>query len=65
MNEKFYMIYVDGRNTPTKKHDTEESAIKEATRLARETGKSVYILKPIKKLEMSEIKITNLENYEK
>ena len=54
MNENFYfyMIYVDGRNLLLKKYTEERNVYKGRTRirLARETGKSVYILKPIKKI---------------
>ncbi len=43
----FYMIYVEGGNSPTYKHDSYESASKEAYRLARTTGKEVFILSAI------------------
>lgn len=38
----FYMIYVEGGNSPTYKHDSFESASKEAYRLAGTTGKEVF-----------------------
>ena len=43
----FYMIYVEGGNSPTYKHDSYESASKEAYRLAGTTGKEVFILSAI------------------
>lgn len=43
----FYMIYVEGGNCPTYKHDSYESASKEAYRLAGTTGKEVFILSAV------------------
>ena len=43
----FYMIYVEVGNSPTYKHDSYESASKEAYRLAGTTGKEVFILSAI------------------
>lgn len=43
----FYMIYVEGGNSPTYKHDSYESASKEAYRLAGTTGKEFFILSAI------------------
>lgn len=43
----FYMIYVEGGNSPTYKHDSYESASKEAYRLAGTTGKEVFILSAV------------------
>ena len=43
----FYMIYVEGGNSPTCKHDSYESASKEAYRLAGTTGKEVFILSAV------------------
>lgn len=41
---KFYMVFVDGGNPPTKKHDTRESATKEAERLAIKENKVTYVM---------------------
>lgn len=60
MNKKFYMIYVEGKDSPTVKHDSYESVIYEAERLARKTEKQVYILEAIKKVELNNILITDL-----
>lgn len=45
--EGFYMLYVEGRSGPTRKHKTLLSASNEANRLAlqpQNAGRNVYIL---------------------
>lgn len=44
MEKKFFMVYVDGENTPTVKHPSIEIAEKEAQRLADKLGKKSFIL---------------------
>ncbi len=45
MNDKFWMIYVEGHSMPTKIHTELSEAVREAQRLARkEAGCGVYIL---------------------
>jgi hypothetical protein len=56
---KFWMIFVMGGSSPNKVHYTEESANEEATRLARETKKVVYILKPSAILEVEPAPVKN------
>jgi len=41
----FFMLFVTGGDSPTFRHTSWESAKDEAERLAKETGKEVYILK--------------------
>lgn len=41
---KFFMLYVDGQNSPTNKHSNIEEATAEAERLLKKTGKKIYIL---------------------
>ena len=60
MNKKFFMIYVEGKDSPTFKHESYDSAIYEAERLARKTKKQVYILQAIQKVEICDLKITQL-----
>lgn len=43
----FYMIFVENGNPPSYKHNDIFSAKTEAERLARKTGKRVYVLKNI------------------
>jgi len=41
----FYMIYVEGKSSPTMKHDTFEAAEAEAQRLSMATHSTAYVLK--------------------
>ena len=40
----FLMVFVEGGNTPTVKHDTLPSALKEARRLCKATGRRSVVL---------------------
>ena len=51
----FYMIYVEGQNSPTFKHATLHDAQKEAVRLARFTHKKAYVLGTIESYEVQDI----------
>lgn len=42
--ERFYMVYMEGEGSPTYKHQTFESAKKEAERLSLLFGKKTYVL---------------------
>jgi len=44
MNKKFFMVFVEGENTPTVQHDNLEKAEKEAKRLAEKYGKKAFVL---------------------
>lgn len=52
---RFYMIYVEGQNSPTRQHLTYQDAKKEAERLARVMHKKTYILGTIECLEVNDI----------
>jgi hypothetical protein len=60
-NNIFWMVYVEGKNTPTRKYENELDAIHEAERLTNKEGLLSYILKaekvvaPIKKTELIEL----------
>lgn len=41
---EFYMVFVEGGQSPKVKHATQEQASTEAYRLAKDTGKTVYVL---------------------
>ena len=56
---QFYMIYVEGQDSPTRKHPTYADALKEAERLARMTHRKTYILGTIECLEVNDIIRTN------
>ena len=60
MNKKFFMIYVEGKCSPTVKHYSYKDALKEAERLAIKTKSTVYIIQSIRKIEVCDIKITQL-----
>ena len=55
----FYMIYVEGQESPKRRHLTFEDAQKEAERLARAMGKKTYILGTIECVEVNDIVRTN------
>ena len=52
---RFYMIYIEGQNGPTRKHPTYQDAKKEAERLARLTRRKTYILGTIECFEVNDI----------
>ena len=58
------MLYVEDGNTPAYKHQTQESAEKEAKRLAKLTGKKVFILQAQKCIELNEFKETYLREFD-
>lgn len=44
MEYKFYMVWVEGKPAPTKKHYDKEAAVAEAKRLAEKEMKAAYVL---------------------
>lgn len=56
---RFYMIYVEGQDSPKRRHLTFEDAQKEAERLARAMRKKTYILGTIECVEVNDIIRTN------
>lgn len=52
---RFYMIYVEGQNGPTRQHLTYQDAKKEAERLARLMRRKTYILGTIECFEVNDI----------
>lgn len=51
VEETFFMLYVDGQNSPTHKHPSIAEAKVEAQKLMAKTQKRVFILQGIKMLE--------------
>jgi hypothetical protein len=47
MDDKFYMVYVDGGNNPSKQHATIDEACDEARRLARYTKRTAFVLEAV------------------
>lgn len=43
MNQKFWIVWLPTRGLPNKQHETPESAIAEAQRIAAVEGQSVYV----------------------
>lgn len=60
MNEKIYAVMVESRNSPTKVFSNYEDALIEAKRLALKERLTAYVLVAITKLELNELKITQL-----
>ncbi|MBS1453603.1 MAG: hypothetical protein HP002_09505 [Lentisphaeria bacterium] len=52
--EKFWMVYLENGNCPTFRHDSVESAAKEAERLTRQTGRRAFVLESKQAVELSE-----------
>lgn len=53
--EKFFMIYVDGRNMPFKKYSSYQDAEKESIRLCEKEKCATFILETIVKFEMKNV----------
>lgn len=51
--QKFFMCFVEGEGIPTYRHFSQEEADTEAERLARLTGKTVFVLSAFKYVEIS------------
>lgn len=53
---KFYMVWVEGKPTPTKKHDSFESAKTEAERIAsKQPGDKAIILESVGHYEKQDV----------
>jgi len=57
MKSSFYLVFVDGGNSPNYQHLNSDSAETEAKRLAELTGKKTFVLCTIKSFELSKFKI--------
>ena len=57
---EFAMVFVEGGATPNKMHFSEESLNREADRLARDSKKKVFILRPVecREVELAPVKAT-------
>ena len=54
MEKGFYMVYVEGAGAPARRHDTYDSAYKEAVRLVKKDGGKVYILSTLRCIDLAE-----------
>ena len=52
--KEFYMVFLEGQQTPTYKHETLESATKEAKRLTEMKGLKSYVLGTITSFKIPE-----------
>lgn len=57
MNKKFFMVFVEGENTPTIQHDNLKKAEKEAQRLADKYGKKAFVLESTSLITPDEINV--------
>lgn len=53
-NHAFWMVYVYGEESPGVRHESKESAKKEAERLATKTKKAVYLMRAIEGYKLQE-----------
>jgi hypothetical protein len=57
MSNKFYMVFVEGENTPTVRYDNLKEAEKEAQRLADKCGKKAFVLESASLITPDEINV--------
>lgn len=60
MNEPFYMVFVEGKDSPSCKHRSLESAETEAKRLANQTELKTYVLCTVKSFEKKVLHMEDL-----
>ena len=63
MNKKFFMIFVEGENTPTVQYDNLEKAEKEAKRLADKYSRKAFVLESISLITPDKINV-KVDSYE-
>lgn len=51
-NEIFYMVFIEGGNSPTHRHLTLKSAEDECRRLVKKTGSKGIILQSVKSIQL-------------
>lgn len=61
--EGFYMCYVKGGDAPKREHQTLKQAEHEAKRLAKLTQKPCYVLFSLKRIELNEFVVTELNEF--
>jgi hypothetical protein len=58
LKEEKFALMVEGKQSPSKTHNSFDEAETEAIRLARQEKRDVYIFKLIAKAELADVKIT-------
>jgi len=59
--DKFWMVFVEGKGGPTRKHESLELAMWEADRLAMAQGKPAYVLESVKVCKVAGVEWEDLE----
>ena len=63
MNRQFWIVWQENGGTPTHKHETKESAIAEAKRLAKlSPDNNFFVLESIGAAKKLEVTYTNFQN---
>mgnify|MGYP001618736035 CR=1 FL=1 len=60
MEQAFFMVYLDGGDSPRVRHATEPFAAAEAQRLVAATGKAAYVLKAVRAFKRWEPKVEEI-----
>lgn len=55
MEKQFFMVYAEGKGAPTYKHENEQTANKEAERLAEKLGVNTTVLQAVKTVSPKDI----------
>ena len=63
VQELFYAVMVEGKQTPSKLYTDYGSALQEASRLASLERKTAYVLIAVTKLEMNDIQVTTMNSF--
>ncbi len=58
--ERFYMVYVEGASTPSRKYEALSEAEKEAERLCVKENKKAFVLRSAIKFELKNVVRTDL-----
>lgn len=62
MDIAFWMVWRAGGNAPMHQHQSEDSANKEADRLAREVGGEFFVLRALRSFKRVSVIVTELED---
>lgn len=60
--EKIYMVYVQGKHSPIRFHNNQESAEQEAIRLAKKERLITFVFEAVSKFELNDVIRTDLKN---
>lgn len=60
--KKIYIVYVEGKQTPTRFHDDQALAEQEAIRLAKKERLTTFVFEAVSKFELNDVVRTDLKN---